>query len=233
MADNIPLPNSTENIGADDIAGAKYQRIKVILGSDGINAGDVSSTNPMPVTGAVTVSNQLGLTDTQIRATPIPVTISNPLATNTDNTLKKIPVLVMVSSVNAVTPGSTFSGWVSGSIASLAASASVDTIFDLGPSWAQYVNIAIGIKSSGPSIALGSISVYGSDTTTISPHRRLNATPDDVSIPPASSYVYTAIGGNMLKLRPFGRYVIVSVTNVDSTNAQGALSGIDLAAYPN
>lgn len=49
MSDNIPLPNSNEVAAADDIAGVKYQRIKVIHGNDGVNDGDVSRTNPLPV----------------------------------------------------------------------------------------------------------------------------------------------------------------------------------------
>jgi hypothetical protein len=52
-------------MGTDDIGGVKYQRIKLIHGADGVNDGDVSTSNPLPVT--------LGLTDTQLRATPVPV----------------------------------------------------------------------------------------------------------------------------------------------------------------
>jgi hypothetical protein len=54
MADNVGItPGSGAIAAADDIGGALYQRIKLIHGDDGINAGDVSVNNPMP-----TVANQ-------------------------------------------------------------------------------------------------------------------------------------------------------------------------------
>lgn len=67
MADNTTLNAGTggDVIGSDNIAGVKYQRVKLIHGADGVNAGDVASGNPLPVT--------LGLTDTQLRASAVPV----------------------------------------------------------------------------------------------------------------------------------------------------------------
>jgi hypothetical protein len=52
MADNETLNQNTTTgavVAADEIAGAVYQRIKLIHGIDGSNAGDVSTTNPLPV----------------------------------------------------------------------------------------------------------------------------------------------------------------------------------------
>ena len=40
---------SGDVIAADDIGGVKFQRIKLTLGADGTNDGDVSSANPVPV----------------------------------------------------------------------------------------------------------------------------------------------------------------------------------------
>lgn len=53
MADNTVLnPGSGGvTVGDDDIAGVKYQRIKLIHGVDGTNDGDVAKTNPLPVAG--------------------------------------------------------------------------------------------------------------------------------------------------------------------------------------
>ena len=67
MADNTQLgPGAGGDLmGTDDIGGVKYQRNKLIHGADGVNDGDVSTSNPLPVT--------LGLTDTQLRANPVPV----------------------------------------------------------------------------------------------------------------------------------------------------------------
>lgn len=51
MADNVQLTAGAggDVAAADDIAGVKYQRIKLIHGADGSNDGDVASANPLPV----------------------------------------------------------------------------------------------------------------------------------------------------------------------------------------
>ncbi len=51
MADNTVLNAGTggDVYGSDDIGGVKFQRIKLIHGADGANAGDVATTNPLPV----------------------------------------------------------------------------------------------------------------------------------------------------------------------------------------
>jgi len=53
VADNTTLPGTGDVIGGDDIGGVKFQRIKLIHGVDGVNDGDVSSTNPLPVGGSL------------------------------------------------------------------------------------------------------------------------------------------------------------------------------------
>lgn len=58
MADNVAITEgSGKNIAADDIGGVLHQRVKVTVGADGTNDGDVSSANPLPVSvsGSVTV----------------------------------------------------------------------------------------------------------------------------------------------------------------------------------
>lgn len=73
MADNVTITESgSTSVAADEISSVKYQRIKVVLGADGVNDGDVSSGNPMPIvaaslplpSGAATSANQ----STQITA---------------------------------------------------------------------------------------------------------------------------------------------------------------------
>lgn len=51
MSDNITLNSGSggDTAAADDISGVKYQRVKITLGADGVNDGDVSSSNAMPV----------------------------------------------------------------------------------------------------------------------------------------------------------------------------------------
>jgi len=48
-----------DDIGADDIASVKYQRVKLIHGADGVNDGDVSSVNGLPVS-LLTGTNAIG-----------------------------------------------------------------------------------------------------------------------------------------------------------------------------
>lgn len=65
MADNTTLNTGTggDVIATDDIAGVKYQRVKIIQGADGVNDGDVSSTNPLPIDGTVIVTGTVAVTD--------------------------------------------------------------------------------------------------------------------------------------------------------------------------
>lgn len=51
MADNVTVPSVATGpvIATDEIDGAQYQRVKLIHGSEGVNAGDVSEGNPLPV----------------------------------------------------------------------------------------------------------------------------------------------------------------------------------------
>jgi hypothetical protein len=51
--DNVSVNSGTGITAATDtIAGAEYQRIKLIHGADGVNDGDVSKTNGLPIQGA-------------------------------------------------------------------------------------------------------------------------------------------------------------------------------------
>jgi len=51
MADNITVtPGVGATIAGDEVGGVLFQRVKLSLGDDGIFGGDVSSSNPIPVT---------------------------------------------------------------------------------------------------------------------------------------------------------------------------------------
>ena len=65
MADNFNFSQGTGTVGAaDDIDGVLYPRVKVAIGANNTNDGDISSTNPMPVTGTVTAN--LSATDNTV-----------------------------------------------------------------------------------------------------------------------------------------------------------------------
>lgn len=55
MADNTVINSGSggDTIASDDIGGAKYQRVKLIHGADGTNAGDVAAANGLPVDSAI------------------------------------------------------------------------------------------------------------------------------------------------------------------------------------
>ena len=73
MADNLMARGNagsgTDVLATDEIAGVHYPRTKLVIGADGVNGGDVSGANPLPVLGP--------LTDAQLRASSVPV--SGPL----------------------------------------------------------------------------------------------------------------------------------------------------------
>lgn len=73
MSDNTQLnPGVGGDIAAaDDIGGVKYQRVKLVLGDDGVAEGDVSSNRAMPVSGP--------LTQAQLTAQNVPVSLSDVL----------------------------------------------------------------------------------------------------------------------------------------------------------
>jgi len=49
MPDNVTPPGFTKPVATDEIGGVDFQRFKMALGADGVNDGDVSSSNPLPV----------------------------------------------------------------------------------------------------------------------------------------------------------------------------------------
>lgn len=50
MADNVAItPGSGATAAADNISGVLFQRVKIAVGADGTNDGDVATGNPMPV----------------------------------------------------------------------------------------------------------------------------------------------------------------------------------------
>jgi hypothetical protein len=52
VADNVDVtPGAGKTIATDDIGGVQFQRVKIALGPDGVNNGDVSAANPVPVLG--------------------------------------------------------------------------------------------------------------------------------------------------------------------------------------
>jgi hypothetical protein len=93
MADNTTLNPGIggDVIAADEVAGIKYQIVKLDIGGDGLSVPVVGA---MPVSGTVNANTGLaqGLTDAELRATAVPV--SGPV---TDAQLRATPVPVDVA----------------------------------------------------------------------------------------------------------------------------------------
>jgi len=145
-------------------------------------------------------------------------------------TVQRAPTLLMETDVGAVTAGAGRPGWVSGSIANLALSASVNCIFDLGPDWDQYVEVSVMISQSGSSSGLSAVQVFGSDTAAVNANRRQSAW-QTAGFSAGSASVLASGGVQTGRFGVAGRFLVVSATNADGVNAQGATSKITLAAY--
>lgn len=173
MADNTTLNAGTggDVIGSDDIAGVKYQRVKLIHGADGVNAGDVASGNPLPVT--------LGLTDSQLRASAVPVSgaffqatqpvsiasmpttpVSGPL---TDTQLR-------ASSVPVLPKGETVSAWprYDGVVDTAPQSLSIDNYGALvtrGAVLTDEGTFRVNFANTSLAVSIGTVTISGSIVT--------------------------------------------------------------------
>ena len=142
---------------------------------------------------------------------------------------RKVPVVVMETDVSPVpASGSTRAGWVSGTIASLAASASFTAIFDLGPDWDQYTLAQVCMFPQGPSSGLANVQVQGFDTSSLGNGRVCN-----FAFATTVAIIYSAVASSLtFHVRPVGRYLFIRGVNADAVNAQGATAKITVAAYP-
>lgn len=142
------------------------------------------------------------------------------------------PVLVFETDLSAVTAPSRAGGWVSGSIANLAASAAVTCLFDLGPDWQQYNELVVAVKPAAPSSGLTGVMMTSRDDATAASNfnRQLGhrygsaANGNAISGAPTTSATWN--------VRPMGRYLTVVATNADAVNAQGAGAKLTVAAFP-
>lgn len=104
MADNTLLNPGTggDTIATDDIAGVKYQRVKVTFGADG-TATDASSANPLPV--AVISVPTTAVTGTFFQATqPVSLATNTPTlqaGTNTIGAVLLAPTTLWVTATAA------------------------------------------------------------------------------------------------------------------------------------
>lgn len=117
MADNIAAAtDATKQLATDEIGGVHFARTKIVLGDDGVNGGDVSAANPLPITGtvgldgaslaaleAITVGGTVDLGATSLAALES-ITAAGPL-TNTE--LRSAAVAVSAASLPLPTGAAT------------------------------------------------------------------------------------------------------------------------------
>lgn len=142
------------------------------------------------------------------------------------------PNLSLRSGVSAIAGGGAGPGWVSGEIASLAASGTATVIFDLGPNWQAYGSVQIAVVPAGPSSGLSNVTVRSSDDATFS------ATADPTLNSTNATTFGTGIAASVTTpqssfVAPMGRFLGVIATNADGVNAQGATAFVQICAYPN
>lgn len=129
---------------------------------------------------------------------------------------------------NAVPGGGDYGGWVSGDPSSLAPSAQVDCVFDLGPAWRRINFVGICVSPTGTSSGITCVP-SGNDTATYSSARRLNASSANAS---GGLVTMTGTAFNW-NVKPMGRYLILRITNSDATNPQGAGTNATICTYTN
>lgn len=143
---------------------------------------------------------------------------------------RRVPVLVMEAGIGPVSPGGPDAGWVSGNLANLGPSATVQAVFDLGPDWDQYGLCQLNVLNpTSPHAGLG-VQPGGSDTTAYSGSRRLSH-----AFSAQSDITYKIVGAaksEALTMRPVGRYLVVILGNADAAVPISAAARVVLTAYP-
>jgi hypothetical protein len=150
----------------------------------------------------------------------------NPILNTADTPL----TFLAESGTNAVVAGTDAGGWISGDIASLAASATVTAVFDLGAFWQKYNMVQVMVTPVGPSTGLSAVQITSADTAAFNVNRRLK---DALSAGPSTinASFTVATGTQSVYVKPAGRYLAVRATNADGAQALGATSKITVAAY--
>lgn len=135
------------------------------------------------------------------------------------------------SGVSAVTASTPQPGWVGGDISNLAASGTVDVIFDLGANWDSYSKVQVGHTAISLSSGIIVNSVKSSSDATSST--------DDISLNTDGATGMSAFGAasgagsRSAFFRPMDRYLIINISNADAVNAVGAGASVKITAYPN
>lgn len=186
MADNTTLNTGSggDTIAADDIGGVKYPRSKLIHGADGVNAGDVSTANPLPVsiyagTTAIALGQALAAASLPVVLTAAQLATLTPLSTVAATqsgawnvgTVTTVTACSTVTSVTGLTGGNTahdaaasaVSPLLIGGYASAAAPTDVSTDTDAVRSW-HLRNGAQCVQLTAAGALIGGDAIFGLKT---------------------------------------------------------------------
>ena len=164
MADDVGYtPGVGATVAADEITGVLYQRIKVVVGSDGTNLGDVGPTNPIPVTGTIAIP--AGLSVTVVSGT-FSVKDIIPVTTAASVSVSGVPVWMNPTQpvvVNTITAGFSVNALVTGTV-SVSGPVQVSGTVTIAPTTFT-VNTAVTVAGASVTIQQGvSVSAVVSGT---------------------------------------------------------------------
>ena len=102
---SIPHVGSEAGIASDLIGGADFQRIKITLGAEGVDNGDLSASNALPVSGTITaITDPVAVTGTFWQTTqPVSGTVSVSGTVAVSGTFWQATQPVSIASAVAVT----------------------------------------------------------------------------------------------------------------------------------
>lgn len=121
---------------------------------------------------------------------------------------------------------------VTGTLAGLAASGTATVCFDLGTDWENVELAQVCVSVAGPSTGLTAVQVSFADAvqTVINPNRRVGPL-YGAAFGSINAAITTAGGANTVTVGPMGRFLLVTATNADATNATGAATTVTLQAF--
>lgn len=207
MSDNfVANPGAGgDTFAADDVGGVKIPYSKIDIGGDGVSS-PVTALNPMPVTGTVSTGLVQGLTDAQLRASPVPVSgtvtantgLTQPL---TDAQLRASAVPVVIGAGDVVSTGNSSTAVLAP--AGVFTGTAVDTL--------GYANFSVGVFASHASATDG-LSVQQSS--------------DGTNWDNTDTYTIPATTGKVFDFNPALRYIRVVYTNGATLQTQFRLQTI-------
>ena len=151
MAENIELDAGSggSTVAADEIAGVHFPRSKIVIGADGVNDGDVSSANPLPVVDAAgnalltTIDTDTGAMVTDLAAIEVLLT-----AANVDHAANEV-LLTTIAGDTTSLDGKVTACNTGAVVLSSGTVTTVSTVTNLAQLGGQAVSMGTGVRDAG------------------------------------------------------------------------------------